>query len=104
MKQLNDLEAKRRESDEIRTHFVHSAMKSLGNGDSKVAFGHLIELIKTSADLKELESAILTLAVSGKLVSQDKKEGTAEELTLKFNQKRQENLRVARKKQRNLNR
>jgi len=80
MKQLDELEAKKRERDETRTRLVRSAMQSLGKGESKIAFEQLSELVKTPVDLKELEAALLTLAVSGKLVPQDKKEGTGEEL------------------------
>lgn len=80
LRQLDELEAKKRERDEIRTRLARSAMQSLGKGDSKIAFEQLTELIKTPADLKELEGALLTLAVSGKLVPQDKGEGTADEL------------------------
>ena len=78
--QLGDLDSKKRERDETRTRLARSAMQSLGKGKSKIAFEHLSELVKTSADLKELEGALLTLAISGKLVSQDKKEGTADVL------------------------
>ena len=80
MKQLDELETKKRERDETRVRLARSAMQSLGKGESKIAFEHLTELVKTPADLKELEDALLTLAVSGKLVSQDKKDGTAEAL------------------------
>jgi type I restriction enzyme S subunit len=80
MKQLDELEAKKRERDETRTRLARSAMRSLGQGQSKIAFEQLTEFIRTPDDLKELEGALLTLAVSGKLVSQEKKEGTAEEL------------------------
>lgn len=80
LKQLDELEAKKLDRDEIRTRFACSAMQSLGKGESKIAFEQLTELIKTPADIKELEGALLTLAVSGKLVSQDKNDGTAEEL------------------------
>ncbi|MFA7286745.1 MAG: restriction endonuclease subunit S [Patescibacteria group bacterium] len=80
MKQLDELEAKKRERDETRSRLALSAMQSLGKGEPRVAFEHLVELVKTTADLKELEGALLTLAVSGRLVPQDKKDGTAEAL------------------------
>ena len=84
MKQLDELETKKRGRDETRTRLARSAMHSLGKGESKIAFEHLAELTKTPADLKELEGALLTLAESGKLLSQDKKEGTAGELYAKI--------------------
>lgn len=80
MKQFDELEIKKQKSDETRTRLSRSAMQSLGNGESKIAFENLIELIKTSDDIKEFEGALLSLAVSGKLVPQDKKDGTGEAL------------------------
>lgn len=80
MKQLDELEVKKQERDEIRARLTRSAMQALGKGESKIAFEQLTELVKTPSDIKELENALLTLAVSGKLVSQDKKEGTARDL------------------------
>ena len=80
MGQLGELEIKKRERDETRIRLARSAMQSLGNGESKIVFEHLTDLVKTPADLKELEGALLTLAVSGRLVPQDKKDGTAETL------------------------
>ena len=88
MKQLDELETKKRERDEVRTRLARSAMQALGKGDTKVAFDQLTELIKTPADIKELENALLTLAVSGKLVPQDKKDGTAEDLLSKIESKK----------------
>lgn len=76
MQQLDELEAKKRERDEARTRLARSAMQSLGKGDTKVAFDQLTELIRTPADIKELENALLTIAVSGKIVPQDMAEGT----------------------------
>jgi len=84
MKQLDELEVKKQKSDETRVRLARSAMQSLGKGESKIAFENLAELIKTPDDTKELENALLALAVSGKLVSQDVKEGTAEELYQKI--------------------
>lgn len=80
MKQLNELEVKKLERDEKRTRLARSAMQALGKGESKIAFKHLTDLVQTPADLKELEGALLTLAVSGQLVSQNKKDGTGEDL------------------------
>jgi len=88
MKQLDELETKKRERDEVRTRLARSAMQSLGKGESKIAFEHLAELIKTPADLKVLEGALLTLAVSGKLLPQDKKEGSAEDLYIQIQAER----------------
>ncbi len=84
MKQLDELETKKQERDETRTRLARSAMRSLGKGDSKIALEHLAELINTPTDLKELEGALLTLAVSGKLMPQDKKNGTAEDLYIQI--------------------
>lgn len=88
MRQLDELEAKKQERDEVRTRLARSAMQSLGKGDSKVAFEQLTELIKTPADLKELEGALLALAVSGKLVPQNNTEGIAENLFKQIQSKR----------------
>jgi len=88
MKQLDELEAKKQERDKVRALLARSAMHSLGKGESKIAFGHLTELVKTPADLKELEGALLTLAVSGKLVTQDKKDGIGEDLFKQIQSKR----------------
>ncbi len=80
IKQLDKLEIRKNERDEIRSRLTRSAMQSLGKGETKIALKQLAELVKTPEDIKELEDAILSLAVSGKLVPQDKKEGTAEDL------------------------
>lgn len=80
MSQLDELETKKRERDEVRSKLTRSAMFSLGKGESKIAFEHLTKLIKTKSDVKEFENAILTLAVSGKLMPQYRKEGTGEDL------------------------
>jgi type I restriction enzyme S subunit len=93
MRQLDELETKKRERDEVRTRLARSAMHSLGKGESKIAFEQLSELIKTPADIKELEGALLTLAVSGKLVPQDKSDGTAEELYAKIRSERSSSAR-----------
>lgn len=104
MQQLDELEVKKIESDEIRTRLTRSAMQALGSADSKVAFEQLTELIKTSQDIKELENAILTLAISGKLVPQDEAEGVAEQLymQIKAHQESQDNGSVRKKKQKDL--
>lgn len=88
MSQLDDLEARKLERDEVCARLARSAMQSLGKGESKIAFEQMSELIKTPADIKELEGALLTLAVSGKLVPQDKSDGTAEELYAKIRSER----------------
>lgn len=79
MKQLDALEAKKQERDEVRKRLTRSAMHSLGLGDTKVALQNLQELVKTPNDVKELEKSILTLAVSGKLVFQDSGDTSVEE-------------------------
>lgn len=90
MAQLDELEVKKRERDETHTRLTQSALQALGKGDAGVAFDQLVELMKTPADIKELENALLTLAVSGKLVPQDKKEGTANDLYLQIQRYRTE--------------
>lgn len=80
MKQLDELEIRKKERDETRNRLTRSAMQSLGKGESKIALKQLVELVKKPEDIKELEDAILTLAVSGKLIPQDKREWTGEEL------------------------
>lgn len=105
MKQLNELEIKKRERDEVRARLARSAMQALGKGESKIAFEQLTELIKTPSDIKELENALLTLTVSGKLVPQSKADGTAESL---YNQiqkdriKAEENSTARKKKTKHL--
>lgn len=79
IKQLDKLEIRKNERDEIRSRLTRSAMQSLGKGESKIALKQLVELVKKPEDIKELEDAILTLAVSGKLIPQDKREWTGEE-------------------------
>lgn len=100
MKQLDELEVKKQERDEMRTRLVRSAMQSLGKSESKIAFEQLTELVKTPSDIKELENALLTLAVSGKLVPQSKADGTAENLYNQIQKERTkaENNSTARKK------
>ncbi len=84
MGQLDELVVKKRNRDEVRTRLARSAMQSLGKGESKIAFKHLTELVKTPTDLRELEGSLFTLAMSGKLVYQDKDEESVEELYLKI--------------------
>lgn len=81
MRRLDELQSKKRERDEVRARLTRSVMQSLGKGESKIAFERLAELIRTPADLKELEGALLSLAVSGKLLSQNKKDGAVEKAT-----------------------
>jgi len=75
MEYLDKLERKKTEREKIRASLTHSAMHSLGVGDADIALQNLEDLVKTSSDLKELEKSVLTLAVSGKLVSHDSNEG-----------------------------
>lgn len=100
MKQLDELEVKKQERDEMRARLARSAMQALGKGESKIAFEQLTELVKTLSDIKELENALLTLAVSGKLVPQSKADGTAENLYNQIQKERTkvENNSTARKK------
>lgn len=100
MKQLDELEIKKRERDGVRARLTRSAMHSLGRGESEIAFEQLTELVKTPSDIKELENALLTLAVSGKLVPQSKADGTAENLYNQIQKERTkaENNSTARKK------
>jgi type I restriction enzyme S subunit len=84
MAQLNELELQKKERDAFRSRLTRSSMQALGSADSKIAFEQIIKLIKTPQDIKELESAILTLAVSGKLVPQDENEGTGADLYQKI--------------------
>lgn len=88
IEKINKLEAKKKERDDTRVRLARSAMQSLGKGDSKIAFEQLSELIKTPTDIKELENALLTLAVSGQLVSQNIKDGTGESLFKEIQKKR----------------
>lgn len=88
MSRIDELEVKKREWGEVRTRLARSAMQSLGKGESKIAFEHLSELVRTPADLKELEGALLTLAVSGQLAPQDEKDGVADELFKQIQSKR----------------
>lgn len=86
MKIIDELEAKKKERDEVRSSLAVSAFQSLGVNESSIALEHLSELVRNLDDVKELNKGILSLAVSGKLVSQDHKEGTAEDLYKKIQQ------------------
>lgn len=74
MDQLDDLEGQQMERDEVRARLVRSAMQALGRGEKALAFQIMPELVKTPADVEELERAILTLAVTSKLVAQSDKD------------------------------
>lgn len=78
MEYLDALEIKKNEREKIRTSLTRSAMHSLGFGDADIALKNIEELVKTPSDLKELEKSILALAVSGKLVQQDRNEESVE--------------------------
>lgn len=93
LKKLSELESQKNERDLVRSRLTRSAMQALGSADSKVAFEQLTELIKTSQDVKELENAILTLAVSGQLVIQDDSEGSANDLYKKIQSEIKTNLK-----------
>ncbi len=80
MKELDILEAKKKERDAVRTLLTKSAAHDLGTEGKTLFLEHLTELVRTPADVKELEGALLTLAVSGRLVRQDSLEGTAVDL------------------------
>ncbi len=84
MKIVDMLEMKKKMRDEVRSKLAISAFLSLGKSESTIALHNMTELIKDLNDVKELEKAILSLAVSGKLVPQDPKEGTGEELYQKI--------------------
>lgn len=83
MTQLDELEARKMERDAVRARLTQSAMRALGNGEKSATLELLPELVKTKADVAELDKAILTLAVSGKLVPQNPKEGTVDDLLKK---------------------
>lgn len=88
MKQLDELEARKKERDAVRTRLTQNAMRALGEGTTELALRHLAELIKTPSDLKELEGAILALAISGHLTPQDEKDGVADTLFRQIQSKR----------------
>lgn len=68
---------KKVEREKSRSRLTKSAMHSLGFGDASVALKNLEELVKTRKDLEDLEKGILTLAISGRLISQNASEGDA---------------------------
>lgn len=88
MKIIDELEAKKKERDTARSSLAVSAFKSLGVNDSSIALENITELVRNIDDVKELEKGILSLAVSGKLIPQDSKEGTAENLYEKIQEER----------------
>ncbi|MEX0909812.1 MAG: restriction endonuclease subunit S [Candidatus Paceibacterota bacterium] len=88
MKIIDDLDAKKKERDTVRSSLAVSAFQSLGANDSSIALEHMSELVRNLDDVKELEKGILSLAVSGKLIPQDPKDGTAEDLYLKIQEER----------------
>lgn len=104
MVQLDELESQKNERDLVRSRLTRSAMQAFGSVDSKIALEQLSELVKTPQDIKELENAILKLAVSGMIVSQNKSEGTAEEFYSQINAYRvsQENGGIRKKKLKDL--
>jgi type I restriction enzyme S subunit len=96
---IDALEKKYRTEETERSKLVKSSLRVLSQEGSKLALDNLTGIIKTKADAAELRKAILQLAVSGKLVPQDPKEGTGGELlkqiqteNSKFNQKKQKQL------------
>jgi type I restriction enzyme, S subunit len=102
MKQLDELESQKKERDLVRSRLTRSVMQALGSADSKISFEQLTELIKTPQDIKELENALLTLAISGNLVLQNETEGTAEQLYAQIKAEREKLGEIgARKKKSN---
>jgi len=90
MKQLDMLEAKKRERDEVRARLARSAMQSLGIGESKIALENILELVKTPNDLKELEGALLNLALSGRLLPQEDIDESVQLLLEHINEEKKE--------------
>lgn len=82
--QIKVLEIKKQERDDIRKRLTRNAMHSLGLGDTKIALENLTDLVKSIDDLKELERSIITLGISGNLVSQNISDGNTEDFYLKI--------------------
>ncbi|MFH1769915.1 MAG: restriction endonuclease subunit S [Parcubacteria group bacterium] len=102
MKIIDDLETKKEERDVTRLLLAISALHSLGVNDSSIALEHMTELVRNLDDTKELEKGILSLAVSGKLVPQNPKEGIAEDLYQKIQEERTKEAKKTGKKLKSL--
>lgn len=103
MSRLDELESQKKEHDLVRFRLTRSAMQALGSADSKIAFAQFSELIKTPQDIKELENAILTLAVSGKIVPQTNDEGDASDLLQQIHSKIENSNTVTKRKIKTMN-
>jgi type I restriction enzyme S subunit len=69
MKLIDQLEAEKKERDEVRSNMAISAFYSFCTEHNDFALKHLTELVKTPSDIDELEKSILSLAVLGKLTN-----------------------------------
>lgn len=67
LNKLDAFETHKHERDVARSRLTRSAMAALGRSESRLALEHLDELVKQPEDITELNNAILSLAVSGKL-------------------------------------
>jgi len=63
-----------------RRLLVSVAMKRLGNGDGDFALRHLHDLVVDAEDIRDLDAAILKLAISGKLSERELADGTGKDL------------------------
>lgn len=77
---IDDLEVNYKSEEAERRKLVKSSLRALSHDGSRLALKNLNGIIKTKADAAELRKAILHLAVSGRLVSQNESEGTGKEL------------------------
>jgi type I restriction enzyme, S subunit len=76
---IEKLEATHKDEQAARALMTRIAFRRLVDQQDPLALDHLCELIKTTNDVKVLDNAILSLAVSGQLVPQD---GAAELRTI----------------------
>lgn len=63
-----------------RRSLVQAAMRRLGEGDASFALARLPDLIVDNEDIRDLEAAILRLAISGKLSQAEASDGTGQDL------------------------
>ncbi|GAA2930756.1 restriction endonuclease subunit S [Streptomyces enissocaesilis] len=68
----------------IEQKLTRSAFKDLAEGNSQFALEHMCDLVKTAEDLAPLETAILQLAVTGRLTRSTEKDEPVEELLLRI--------------------
>src|SRR6266568_1903565 len=76
---IEQLESKYAIEEKTRNQLTVTSLAQLAEGN-KLAFDYFNEIIKTNNDVTQLDNALLSLAVHGRLVPQDMSEGSGQEL------------------------